>query len=396
MTDEHGDASPGLIARRSFFKNAYHAAAAPTLWMAAGKNSVAGADGSASPVGPALGEYRKSVDRAIGYLDTRGQAADGSFSSQSGIGPTLLVATALVRQGRGLQDPCVARSLQYIQGFVRSDGSICTPGTLYANYETCLAIACLAVANRDARFDLILRKAEAFVRKSQWGEGEDKDRSDLTYGGAGYGKHKRPDLSNTAFLLDALKDCGAPPDDPAIQRALIFVSRCQNLESAHNTTGFAAKNPDGGFYYTCAVGGASMAGTTPNGGLRSYGSMTYSGLTSLIYAGLQPDDPRVKAAVAWIRQNYDVRSNPGLGDAGLYYYYHVYAKALAALGADLFEDASGVKHDWRRELAEELFRRQRENGSWVNDNSRWMEGDPNLTTGYALLALSYCRVPSQA
>ena len=142
------------------------------------------------------------------------------------------------------------------------------------------------------------------------------------------------DLSNTAFLLDALKDCGAPPDDPAIQRALIFVSRCQNLESAHNTTGFAAKNPDGGFYYTCAVGGASMAGTTPNGGLRSYGSMTYSGLTSLIYAGLQPDDPRVKAAVAWIRQNYDVRSNPGLGDAGLYYYYHVYAKALAA-SADL-------------------------------------------------------------
>ena len=35
-----------------------------------------------------------------------------------------------------------------------------------------------------------------------------------------------------------------------MQRALVFVSRCQNLETEHNTTPFAAKNPDGGFYYT--------------------------------------------------------------------------------------------------------------------------------------------------
>ena len=59
--------------------------------------------------------------------------------------------------------------------------------------------------------------------------------------------------------------------------------------------------------------------------------------------------------------------------------------------ADEIEDAQGVKHDWRRELTEELARRQKENGSWVNSNNRWMEGDPNLVTGYALLALSYCR-----
>jgi squalene-hopene/tetraprenyl-beta-curcumene cyclase len=42
-------------------------------------------------------------------------------------------------------------------------------------------------------------------------------------------------------------------------------------------------------------------------------------------------------------------------------------------------------------LIEELGRRQQANGSWVNEERRFMEDDPNLVTGYALLALSYCR-----
>ncbi len=48
-----------------------------------------------------------------------------------------------------------------------------------------------------------------------------------------------------------------------------------------------------------------------------------------------------------------------MGDAGLYYYYHTFAKALDAFGIDEIEDAKGVKHDWRRELTEELARRQK-------------------------------------
>src|SRR5690606_19174736 len=121
--------------------------------------------------------------------------------------------------------------------------------------------------------------------------GDVKDKSDPAYGGAGYGSHRRPDLSNTSFLIDALKATGNGPDDEAMQKALIFVSRCQNLETEHNTTPFAAKNPDGGFYYTPAAGGTSQAGTLPDGGLRSYASMTYAGLKSMIYCGLEKDDP---------------------------------------------------------------------------------------------------------
>lgn len=274
---------------------------------------------------------------------------------------------------------------------MQPDGGVYAPGTFYRNYETCLAILCFTEANRDGRYDRLIARAEAFIKGLQWDEGEGTGPTDFSYGGAGYGQHKRPDLSNTSFFIDALKACGRGPEDEALQRALVFVSRCQNLETEYNTTPFAPKNPDGGFYYTPAAGGQSQAGETPTGGLRSYASMTYAGLKSMLYAGVDEDDPRVKAAVAWIRKHYDLRSNPGMGDAGLYYYYHVFAKALDAIGAEVFEDAQGNKHDWRRELVAHLARLQREDGSWINENDRWLEGDPNLVTGYALLALSYCR-----
>jgi squalene-hopene/tetraprenyl-beta-curcumene cyclase len=111
----------------------------------------------------------------------------------------------------------------------------------------------------------------------------------------------------------------------------------------------------------------------------------------MIHAGLTKDDPRTKAAFRWIQKNYDVKSNPGMGDTGLFYYYHTFAKTLDVLGIDEIEDAKGVKHDWRRELTEELARRQKPDGSWVNTNTQWMEGDPNLATAFSLLALTYCR-----
>lgn len=336
-------------------------------------------------------QYEQMVARAIGYLAAKGQAEDGSFSSQAGPGVTALVATAAMRHGRTASDPLVARALQHLDQFVQPDGGIYRTGSLYGNYETSIALICYAAANTDGRYTERLKRAEAFLKGLQWDEGEDKDPSDPAYGGAGYGRHKRPDLSNTQFFLDALQVMGNDENSEAIQRALIFVSRCQNLETEHNTTPFAAKNPDGGFYYTPAAGGSSMAGETADGGLRSYGSMTYAGLKSMIYAGVTMDDPRVKAAVKWIQMHYDLQSNPGMGPAGLYYYYHTFAKALDAMQFEVFVDQQGERHDWRAELRHELARRQSPDGSWVNEADRWMEGDPNLVTAYALLALAYCK-----
>jgi squalene-hopene/tetraprenyl-beta-curcumene cyclase len=341
--------------------------------------------------------YGQAVDKAIQFLATKGQAADGSFTAQAGPGVTAIVVTSILSQGRSPDDPLVAKGLAYLEKFIQPDGGIYEPKNFYKNYETCLGLMAFSAANKSGKnepFAKTVKNAEKFLKEIQWDERQSHDQSSAYYGGAGYGKNKRPDLSNTQFLMDALKTAGAGPDDPAVKKALVFVSRCQNLETENNTTPFASKNPDGGFYYTPAAGGNSMAGDPlPNGGLRSYGSMTYAGLKSMIYAGVGPDDPRVKAAVKWLQQHYDLKSNPGMSkpEEGLYYYYHTFAKALDAMGKPEFVDDKGVKHDWRRELAAELLSRQKADGSWINGADRWMEGDPNLVTAYSLLALSYCR-----
>lgn len=332
----------------------------------------------------------QAVNRAVAYI-SQAQAGDGSFSASAGPGITAIVSSALLRNGRSADDPVVARALKYLEAHVHDDGGIYQDGSRYKNYETSLAIVCFGDANRSGRYNDLLARAEQFVKSQQWDEDEGHDISSMSYGGAGYGSHSRPDLSNTSFLVDALSAVGRGADDLAMQKALVFISRCQNLESEHNTSKFAAKIDDGGFYYTIAAGGQSQAGETAEGGLRSYGSMTYAGLKSMIYAGVSRDDQRVKAAFEWIQRHYTLDENPGMGTQGLYYYYHTFAKALTTIGDAQIVDANGATHDWRSELAEKLLSLQNADGSWINSNTRWLEGDPNLVTAYALLALSYCR-----
>ncbi len=349
------------------------------------------ADEGLSKIADPAVQYRTMVDRAVEYLKVRGQAADGSFSGAVGVGPTGLIVSSLASVGATADDPAVAKALKYLEANVQPDGGIYKPESKHRNYDTCLAMVAFASVNKNGKYDKLVKKAEAFVKDIQWDEGEGKEKSDSFYGGAGYGSSERPDLSNTSFMIDALKSLGNGPDDEAIQKALQFVSRCQNLESPANNTANAAKINDGGFYYTVAGGGESKAGNEANGGLRSYGSMTYAGLKSMIYAGVSKDDPRVKAAVDFIRKNYDLESNPGMGLQGLFYYYHTMAKALDAFGDAKFADAKGQEHEWKSELRAKLAKMQLADGSWVNENTRWMEGDPNLVSGYALLALSYCK-----
>jgi squalene-hopene/tetraprenyl-beta-curcumene cyclase len=329
------------------------------------------------------------VAKAVAYLESA-QAEDGSFSAEAGPGVTGLVVTALLANGQEPDATVVAKALAYLEQNLHPDGGVYSEGSTHKNYETCVAIMGFKAANADGRYDEIIKRATAFIKLEQWDEGENLAETDVAFGGAGYGGSSRPDLSNTSFLIETLILVGDSPEDPAIQRALAFVSRCQNLETEHNQTKYAPLNPDGGFYYTIAAGGSSPAGNTENGGLRSYGSMTYQGLKSMIYAGVGPDDERVQAALEWIAKNYSLTENPGMGAAGLYYYYHTFAKALSVVGKPELVDASGVAHDWKQELVAALAAAQQDDGSWVNSNERWLESDPNLVTAYALLALSYC------
>ena len=342
-------------------------------------------------------EYDKVVARAIDFL-RKSQAADGSFSRNFGPGVTGLVISSALRHGLKPDDEMIAKGLKYLEAFIRKDGGVYAEKSLYRNYETCIAMMAFADANQNGKYDKILGKAKSFVKKIQWGGPEDSDAAKMEYGGAGYGKHGRPDLSNTSFLVDALKktmDEKSESDKVALQRALKFISRTQNKYSEHNSTEFArkaSKEDQGGFYYTPANGGESKAGKTADGGLRSYASMTYAGLKSMIYAGVRKDDPRIKAAIEWITRHYDLKSNPGVGQQGLFYYYQVFAKSLDALGEEVVTDKDGKKHHWRAELFTVLKSLQRADGSWINPkSSRWEEGNPTLVTAYSLLALSYCQ-----
>ncbi|MDO4557771.1 MAG: terpene cyclase/mutase family protein [Planctomycetia bacterium] len=334
---------------------------------------------------------RRAIENAVNFLGDQ-QYEDGSYGEMVLVGVTSLVVSGLMSVGVKRTDPMVGDGLDYIVSKVKPDGGIYSDQRGFPAYETSLAIMTLVQADRE-KYRKTIDAAVECLRREQWDEGESIDESDPSYGGAGYGGQTRPDLSNTQFFMDALHDAGAGPDDPAIQKALKFVSRCQNLESEHNTSANAAAINDGGFLYTPVAGGSSPAGRGPQGGLRSYGSMTYAGLKSMIYAGLTPDDIRVRAAIEWLRKFYTLDENPGMGEGGLFYYYHTISKSLDLLGqiedTQMFTDINGVSHDWKTELTEAILKRQLEDGSWVNTNPRWMENDPVIVTGFALMTLGY-------
>jgi squalene-hopene/tetraprenyl-beta-curcumene cyclase len=367
--------------RRRFFGRSAQTLGVLACMSAGRQRLAAGAD---EPSSTAMAE------KAVAFLRSR-QNAEGGWSTEREPGITALVAMALLRSGRATAtDPAVTRALGYLERFLSPQGGL--PEVAHANYATSIALLAFREANTGGRYDRVIAGGQKFLKTMQWDEGEEKPKDDAFYGGAGYGgKNSRPDLSNTTFFIEALRDTGLPANDPALQKALVFVSRCQNLKSEFNDQAWAGKVNDGGFIYTAANGGSSFAGTEADGGLRSYAGMTYAGLKSMIYAGLTPDDPRVKAALAYIEKHYTLDENPGMGQAGLYYYYHTFAKALSLLGRPTLVDASGQAHDWRADVTAALAKRQNRDGSWVNPADRFLEGDPNLVTAYGLLALAYAR-----
>jgi squalene-hopene/tetraprenyl-beta-curcumene cyclase len=124
--------------------------------------------------------------------------------------------------------------------------------------------------------------------------------------------------------------------------------------------------------------------------MRSYGSISYAGLMSFIYAGLDANDPRVQAAITWLSENYTLDENPGLGGEGQFYYYHTMSKSLTAAKLDVLKTKDGKKVEWRDELVKKLMNIQQGDGSWINQKAgRWMESDPVLITCYTLMALGH-------
>jgi squalene-hopene/tetraprenyl-beta-curcumene cyclase len=340
-------------------------------------------------------EARHAIEKGCAWLEAT-QNTNGFWSQPDHPALTALVLTALIGPSPGKStSPAIDKGYAYILSCVQPDGGIYKKEV--QSYNTSVVLSALVLRNRP-QDRVVIQNARQYLIGLQVGDTQLGQSNSPFSGGIGYGgTDKRPDLSNTALVLEALYESRASVQDangvkaPDLnwKAALRFVQNCQNLPGP-NALPWASDDPanKGGFIY---APGRSNAGQTnmPSGRVayRSYGSMTYAGLLSYIYADLKSDDPRVISALDWLRGNYTVDENPAMGPQGLYYYYVLMAKALTFAGVDILETNDGRKINWREELALKLINLQKADGFWANENGRWWEKDPILDSAYAVTAL---------
>jgi squalene-hopene/tetraprenyl-beta-curcumene cyclase len=359
---------------------------------------------------------REMIGRAIEYLESVQDPETGGWAVMPEGRPQFPAITGLVVNGMLMEPdidsahPSVARGVEFMLSFRQPSGGIYD--RVLANYNTAICLSALSRVNTPEAASAI-GPAQQFLKGLQWSEDaldhpetQRVEKDHPFYGGVGYGSKGRPDLSNTSLMLQGLHDSGLDCDDEAFQRALTFLERLQ-MQDDVNDMAYADGSQQGGFIYSTSptsdeVGvGESKAGTfeetlsdgTTASRLRAYGSMTYAGFKTYIYADLDRDDPRVRAARRWIGQNYTLEENPGLGMSGMYYYLVTFSRALDAWGLSEIEvtdaDGSTSEVDWANDLIDRLAELQTEDGSFGSVDDRWMESNPVLITAYALLALQH-------
>jgi squalene-hopene/tetraprenyl-beta-curcumene cyclase len=336
-------------------------------------------------------ELERAIERGGDWL-VKSQQDKGHWSTTDHPAVTALALVAF--QGKPSLDAdekaAVKKGYSFLLQNYHDDGTI-HGGKGLVNYNTSIGLLAL-VAARNADYKSQILAARKYLVGTQIDMGE-KGKLDTRFdGGVGYGsKGDHSDMANTLQALEALyyskQFTFDSPNTPDLdyKAAIHFLQNCQNLPN-HNPRASTDPQDRGGFVYHPEE---SKAGTnTINGrvALRSYGSVSYAGLLSYIYADLDKSDPRVKAVLEWLQKNYTLEENPGMGEQGLYYYFHTMTKALSAYGLDELPTKNGsVK--WREELALRLINLQMRDGSWENNNGRWWEKDPALVTSYAMLTL---------
>ncbi len=337
-------------------------------------------------------EVQLGIDRGLTFLKQQQNAA-GYWSSDEHPALTSLALLAFQREPtgkyRGTKEPFIQKGFEFVRSNAKPDGGIYGKGL--SNYNTSLSLVALLQTNDPKDEPLIIKAREFIIGQQARGMANESLDGGIGYGPTGVSvKRQHPDLDNTLVSLEALRAFRAArpnaetKDDLNWNAAIEFLSRTQNLPS-HNPNGSANPADKGGFVYYPGFSNADPADGPK--ALRSYGSMSYAGLLSFIYADLKKDDPRVVASMDWLQKNFSLDENPGMGRSGLYYYYHLMVKGLAASGVDHLVMADGKKVEWAPMVAKKLLDLQNGDGSWVNDTARWMEKDPVLVTSYCVLAL---------
>ncbi len=360
-----------------------------------------------APAGPVPGlhdvsyrnEVQMAIDRGLTWLAVN-QNSNGWWSTPDQPAMTGLALMAFRGDPSGrhqdLKSPVQAKGYSFLMGCVQPDGGI--HRTNLVIYNTSIGMMALLAADK-VEYEPTILKARQFLVGLQADFGE-KGRVDNPFdGGIGYGsKYDHSDMGNTSQAVEALyyskrllRDKNVAGAKDLNWDALVhFLQSCQNLPS-HNKETWANDAPEnkGGFIYypSFSMAGGETNGVTGRVALRSYGSISYAGMMSYLYADLKRDDPRVTAVFDWLRMNYTLQENPGMGSQGLYYYFHTMAKALTVHGVEDLQLPDGKRVFWRRELSERLLNLQQKDGSWVNGTARWLEKDPALVTAYCVLTL---------
>jgi squalene-hopene/tetraprenyl-beta-curcumene cyclase len=341
-------------------------------------------------------EMQHSLKNASEFL-LKNQLPNGSWKDHPAI--TALVIYSFIIHPSTISDKkadqAIEKGLKYIESFVQKDGGIYRKE--YRNYVT--AVCLMAFTETQLKkYSTIVTNAKNFLIKFQLDEDEDISTDHPYYGGIGYGGDDRPDLSNTQLALEAIKAAEEyesnfkqmiPKTPQQIEKeekelglhwkkALVFLARCQNVK-AINKMPYASD--DGGFIYE--------TGTYKKELSHSYGSMTYAGVKSLVYAKVDQSDIRMKKAISWIQKNYTLDTNPGFNDTSLYYYYMTFSKCLHVLGENQIVDSKKVSHNWREDIVKKLLELQKGDGYWVNSNGRFWENIKELTTAYAVIGIKF-------
>ena len=317
------------------------------------------------------------------------QETDGHWSDAQMPALTALPVWALTGSRTDAAD-AIGKGVAFILSTQKPDGGFYVPkpgrgGSGLGNYNTAVCLSSLFETKKAPTSAML--KAREYIASSQL------TGDDTMAGGFGYDKLSRrryADRSTTSYALDAMSRTATLEElrtsgkkvDLNWAQAIAFVERLQKKEG---------EDKGGAAYNDRTPQGGTATNATGRVHLRAYGSMSYAAVLSMCSARLTKADPRVRSALEYCTKYWTVDENPGMGNQGLYYYYDILARALSAAGVEeLFTDTGRTIY-WKRELTKRLLTLQKEDGSWVNDNNRFWEGDPVLCTSFALLALELCR-----
>jgi len=318
--------------------------------------------------------------------------AKATFSRAGSPDITAVVVVAGLTSGtRYAESPRIANGLRDLEFFLR-DETARVPGGR-ETFVLSFALMAIVEANENGRYDRLIARTVRRLKAAQWDQTQGCEESDPCFGGTGYKPSAPPDLYHTSLAIEALSRAGVPAHDASMQRAVLFVSRCQSFANKRNLlVSLNAAHDRGGFSITPAGLDESNGEQPADDSVQPYGSLTCAGLKSLIYCGVSKEDDRVVAAIDWLRRNYTLVANPGMPDprCRLYDYWFSLATAMTVLGENVIVDANNVRHDWRRELARVLAAEQQPDGCWLNplESDSFREAHPAVTTSLALMTLS--------